>query len=250
MIDVHEEPASVAGFEVRAPRGRAPAPAPIVYYSAQNIEKRYPPPFRWMERSALAHAGGVHCANAEAARIMTRKGLRGIARVIGLGVDVERFAPAATERPDGTFRLGYVGRLEPHKGVGVLLDAIATAIDGGCASTSTATGPSEPRSRRKAKRLGDRVAFHGFAIHDALPDVFRSFDALAVPSLRTPRWVEQFGRVAVEAMASGLPVLASADGSLPEVVGDAGVLVPPGDVRAWREALALAGHRLRHAAAS
>ena len=60
---------------------------------------------------------------------------------------------------------------------------------------------------------------------------------LAVPSLETPAWIEQFGRVAVEAMASGVPVVASDSGSLPEVLADAGVLVPPGDAAALAGAL-------------
>ena len=68
--------------------------------------------------------------------------------------------------------------------------------------------------------------------------MYRRFDVVVVPSLETPSWVEQFGRVAVEAMASGVVVVASRSGSLPEVVGEAGVLVPPGDVGALADALA------------
>jgi glycosyltransferase involved in cell wall biosynthesis len=59
-----------------------------------------------------------------------------------------------------------------------------------------------------------------------------------VPSLETPGWIEQFGRVAVEAMAAGTPVVASDSGSLAEVVGDAGILVPPGNPAALAAALA------------
>ena len=60
---------------------------------------------------------------------------------------------------------------------------------------------------------------------------------VAVPSLETPSWIEQFGRVAVEAMASGVAVVASDSGSLPEVVAEAGILVPPDDVGALAAAL-------------
>jgi glycosyltransferase involved in cell wall biosynthesis len=77
----------------------------------------------------------------------------------------------------------------------------------------------------------------GFVSQADMPSQYRLFDVMAMPSLETESWIEQFGRVAVEAMASGVPVLASDSGSLPEVVGDAGVLVPPGDAGALASAL-------------
>jgi len=85
--------------------------------------------------------------------------------------------------------------------------------------------------------LTGRVTIQGYAAHDDLPELYRSFDAVVVPSLETSGWIEQFGRVAVEAMASGCAVVASDSGSLPEVIGTAGVLVPPGDETALVGAL-------------
>src|SRR5699024_8858578 len=70
-------------------------------------------------------------------------------------------------------------------------------------------------------------------------------DVLVVPSLPTPGWVEQFGRVAVEAMASGVPVIASRSGALPDVVSGAGLLVEPADAQALRQALAEAAQPQR-----
>jgi glycosyltransferase involved in cell wall biosynthesis len=68
-----------------------------------------------------------------------------------------------------------------------------------------------------------------------------SLDVLVVPSRTTRNWAEQFGRVIVEAMARDVPVVGSSSGAIPEVIGDAGLVVPEGDV----EALAAALTRLR-----
>jgi glycosyltransferase involved in cell wall biosynthesis len=58
-----------------------------------------------------------------------------------------------------------------------------------------------------------------------------------VPSVPLASWIEQFGRVVVEAQASGVPVVASASGALPDVVGESGLLVPPDDPVALHAAL-------------
>jgi len=236
VIDVHEEPASVAALELRVLARMFAPSTPLVFYGAQNIEKRYPVPFRWIERGSLRRAGGAHCCNADAARILQKKGLHGKTQVIGLGVDTDRFAPSGSGR-QGPLVLGYVGRLEPRKGLATVLEAIAPLDD--VRLEVYGDGPERGALEGTANRLGlaDRVKFRGFAAYTELPDVYRSFHALVVPSQRTERWVEQFGRVAVEAMASGLPVIASDDGALPEVVGDAGVLVGATDVAAWRRAI-------------
>ena len=220
ILDVHEDPASLAALELRVLARLFRPGVPIVFYGAQNIEKRLPLPFRWIERASLRRAAGAYTCNNAAATIFTRKGLVGVPRVIGLGVDVERFAPRLTARSPGPFQLGYVGRLEKHKGVALLLGALA-ALDNVHLGIY-GDGPERQALEARASQLGlgERVRFYGFAPHAELPDVYRRFDALAMPSQRTTRWVEQFGRVAVEAMASGVPVLASADGALPEVVGD------------------------------
>ena len=63
---------------------------------------------------------------------------------------------------------------------------------------------------------------------------WQGIDLLALPSLTTPRWAEQFGRVLVEAMARGVPVVGSSSGAIPEVIGDAGLIVPKAMPRRWR----------------
>jgi glycosyltransferase involved in cell wall biosynthesis len=237
LIDMHEEPFGTAVAEVLAMRMFRARRVPYVLSSAQNIEKRYPPPFRWFERVALRHAAGAYTCNAEAGEILARKHLRGRRIVLPLGVDVGRFTPVDREPPEGILRVGFVGRLIPHKGVDVLLSAVAP--DERLRVAVYGTGPEENTLRSLAADLGlaDRVVFQGHLDESEIPEVYRRFDVLAVPSVPMPGWIEQFGRVVVEAQASGVPVVASNSGALPDVIGDSGLLVPPRDPASLRDAL-------------
>ena len=126
----------------------------------------------------------------------------------------------------------YIGRLTEEKGVGVLLRAMEGLPNVPCKIVGT--GPVEA----ELHLLGDRIAhvtFEGYQSGEALWQFIRGARAVVVPSV----WNEVFGLVALEAMAFGKPVIASAIGALPEVVIDrhTGFLVPPGDVYALREAI-------------
>ncbi len=237
LVDLHEEPFGLAVAEVLALRWLRARRVPFVVSSAQNIDKRYPPPFRWFERWSLRRAAGAYTCNTEAGRILRRKGLTGELVLLPLGVDVDRFHPAERPAPCHTLRVGFVGRLIRHKGVDVLL--AAAALDPRLVVEVFGTGPELAGLEAEAARLGagDRVTFHGYVDESGIPDVYHRFDVLAVPSVPMPGWIEQFGRVVVEAQAAGVPVVASASGALPDVVGDDGLLVAPGDPGSLQGAL-------------
>jgi glycosyltransferase involved in cell wall biosynthesis len=240
LIDLHEEPNALATAEVLLLRRLRGVTAPYVLYSAQNVPKRYPIPFRWFERAALAPAAAAYVCNSEAGRILRRKGLKAPAVDIPLGVDLRMFEPASRSAPidtGGRRVIGYIGRLESHKGVEVLLRA--AAAEPGWELRLTGDGPQRAALESLVAELGmvERVHFLGHAAGHELADRYRELDALAVPSLPTTGWLEQFCRVAVEAMAAGVPVVASRSGAIPDVVGDAGILVTPGDSAALALAL-------------
>ncbi|MGO4599362.1 glycosyltransferase [Terrabacter sp. 2RAF25] len=241
VIDIHEEPYALATAEVLALRWLRRQRAPYLLYSAQNLDKRHPLPFRWLERAALRHASGVNVCNAAAGRIVERKGFPGRARIVDLGTDLSLFSPLSTPyagSPDDAPVVGFAGRLDHAKGVDVLLRALA--LDGDLRGRLAGDGPARRRLEQLAAALGvtDRVEFLGSLEPERLPDFYRSLDVLAVPSLTTPSWVEQFGRVALEAMACGVPVVVSDSGALPQVVGDAALVVPEGDEAALAKAVA------------
>jgi glycosyltransferase involved in cell wall biosynthesis/GT2 family glycosyltransferase len=249
VVDLHEEPFSLATAEVLALRALSGCRAPYVLYTAQNLDKRYPVPFRWLERRALRRAAAISACNVEAARIAERKGFPGDARVIPLGIDLERFAesiPASDSATgaDRTVTVGFLGRLVPEKGVFVLLDALAR--DDRLHARIAGGGPLADilPNELAVRGLDERLQLVGPVDPDDVVSFYRSVDVVAVPSIPRQGWTEQFGRVAIEAMASGVPVVSSDAGALPDVVADAGIVVPHSDAAALASALiAAAGER-------
>ncbi len=240
VLDIHEEPAALSTFEVFLLARLAGVRAPVVLYSAQNLVKSYPPPFRWMERLMLGRAAAVHTCNDDVEAVLRAKGFTGEVVNLGLGIDLDHFTPdePPTDRSTRPLRLGFVGRFTEQKGVFTLLDALAE-VDG-VELTLVGAGPDEKRLRDTVteRALDDRVEVHGFVAHDDLPALYRRFDALVVPSLDRPNVREQFGRVIVEAMACGTPVIASDVGAFPAVAGGAAVIFPQGDAAALAAAVA------------
>lgn len=250
VIDIHEEPFALSTAEVLLIRMIRRNRAPFALYTAQNLHKRYPVPFRWLESWALRHASGVSACNTEAGRIVEAKGFPGSARVIPLGIEMpEAERPdAATNahEDDGMITVGMLGRLVPEKGVTTLLDALA--LEPRLRARFGGSGPLSVELPGLAAERGvaERVELIGAVDPALVDDFYRGIDVLAVPSVATRRWTEQFGRVAIEAMALGVPVVSSDAGALPDVVGGAGTVVPAGNAEALAGALVeAAGPRRR-----
>jgi glycosyltransferase involved in cell wall biosynthesis len=133
--------------------------------------------------------------------------------------------------PSASRTILYVGRLSSEKGVPVVIDAMAGAEAADLELLVIGDGPERPALERRA---GARARFAGRLLPRQVRYEMTRARALAFPSL----CYETFGMTVVEAMAAGLPVIASELGGTPEIVGSrAGRLVPPGDVAAWRAAL-------------
>jgi glycosyltransferase involved in cell wall biosynthesis len=93
-------------------------------------------------------------------------------------------------------------------------------------------GVQKQQLRARAAELGVRDRLELVAWTNDVPAELRRLDALALPSHTTHGWKEQFGRVLIEAMSCGVPVIGSSSGEIPNVIGDAGMIYPEGDVPA------------------
>ena len=131
--------------------------------------------------------------------------------------------------------VGFVGRFVEEKGLVVLLDAIERCDGVGLACAGG--GPLESEiARRSQGSLQGRIALLGMLPRGDVWRMLAATDVLALPSLTTEGWSEQFGYVLAEAMALSVPLVGSSSGAIPEVVGDAGTIAAEGSV----EALAMA----------
>ena len=162
-------------------------------------------------------------------------------RVIPNGVDVARFHPDVPPRPelaDGRLNVLFVGRLDPRKGLPVLLEAMPALRRSVPEARLVVVGDSFLRpwlERRLAAREREHVVFAGSVPPKALAGYYASSHVVASPATRN----ESFGIVLLEAMASGKPLVASDIPGYRAVVDDGkdGLLVPPGDAHALASAL-------------
>lgn len=151
-----------------------------------------------------------------------------------LAYDRQHFSPTSSPEDKGYFL--HLGRHDPHKNVGRLIKAFGNFPD--ASYQLWLAGPTDRRYTPKLQQLvlelglRDRVHFLNYIPYAQLPDIIRNATALVFPSL----W-EGFGLPVLEAMGCGTPVIASNRSSLPEVAGEAGILIDPTNTEAMTQAM-------------
>jgi glycosyltransferase involved in cell wall biosynthesis len=217
------------------------------FYNWATIDRWYPPPFAFFERYVFRHAAHAIAGAADAARIIRKHGYRGPISVLPqFGVDPDLFSPRADDGREtvddngsrSPFVVGYIGRLVPQKGVLDLVEALAT-LPPSVRLRLIGDGALRDRIVARAGQLGvgERLEIRPAVSSTAVPHELRQLDVLVLPSRTTRTWKEQFGRVLIEAMSCGVPVIGSSSGEIPRVIGDAGLIYPEGDVAALAAAI-------------
>lgn len=257
IVHADEEPYNPATWHMLRLARRAGARS--LFFTWQNLYRRYLPPFSWIEQRCFGMADRAIAGNAEAVDVLRRKGYRKPVDVIPqFGVDPDIFRRVGDEErgrvgkdsslvprrppphsPSLPLRIGFVGRLVEQKGLMDLIEA-AVGLEDGFSLVLVGAGPmrAELEARAAESGIADRLEIRGGVPSAEMPPIYNSMDVLVLPSRTRPNWKEQFGRALIEAMACEVPVVGSDSGEIPNVIGDAGLIFPEGDVDALTRHLA------------
>ena len=197
---------------------------------------------RLAERFVLSHAAYGLAFNDAAQRLFAGYGFDRMT-VIAPPVDTAVFR---TRRPEDErlslglhhFAIGYAGRFIREKGLEDLLRA-ASLLTFEYQLLLIGSGPERPAIEGLAKELGisDRIVWTGHLNHGEMPVHIGAMDLLVLPSRTGRHWKEQFGRILIEGMASGVPVVGADSGEIPAVIGNAGLIYDEGNPHALAAAL-------------
>ncbi len=207
---------------------------PFVFFSAQNIYKDFPYPVKKMQNYVFRKSNGALALCSEAEQVLRKWGYNKKISRLYLGVDPSKFkinekieVLENLEKPIFT----YIGRLTKIKGIYILINAFERFYKKYKKGTLLFVGEGEEKQNIIKVSNPKNINFYilPYIQHEKIYSVYKSIDFLILPSLTGKGWKEQFGRVLVEGMAGGVPVIGSDSGAIPEVIGDAGLIFKEGD---------------------
>lgn len=220
---------------------------PAIFQSWQNIYKRYPIPFALIEQYVFRYCVAAIAGNGEVKKVLRKKGFNKQISIIGLGADLVQFFPRHTSEFRDELRLhnrwviGFVGRLVPEKGVLDLLQAVQPILKDNpllhCVIAGHGPLKQQVEQFINTFHLSSQISLLPWVEPQLMPQLMNAFDVLVTPSSSTDQWKEQFGRVIIEAMAVGIPVIGSNSGEIPNVIGEGGIIFPEKDVQKLRTAI-------------
>jgi glycosyltransferase involved in cell wall biosynthesis len=234
---VEAEPYSLAAAQWGTAFARLGIPFGVQCY--ENIDRPLPRPVRALRSRVLRDAAFVAARSETAAELVRGWGARGEVDLAPPAVPDWSGEPVGS--PERPFTVGYAGRLVESKGLFDLLEAVRE-LD--APVELLLIGQGGLRGELEGQAIpGSRVRVLDHLSHDQMPTGYAMLDVLALPSRTTPTWKEQFGRVIVEALWCGVPVVGSDSGAIPWLIGltGGGLVFPEGD----RKGLAAQLARLR-----
>jgi glycosyltransferase involved in cell wall biosynthesis len=241
LLQIEEEPSVPAARQALTAARRLSIP--VVLFTQQNVAGDRGWWERWQQRRMLRRLTGL-VAGSDLAGTLVRQG----APDLPIAVIPQLGARAPHEPhhvPHEGLAIGFVGRLVPHKGLDNLLQALALQRGAKWRLTIVGDGPERERLEALASelRLAARVRWTGGLPAEHVANLWPDLDVLMQPSRASPEWRETNGQVLMEAMAHEVAVVGTDSGVIPELIGDAGIVVPDGDLHALANAVAQLGNQ-------
>ena len=175
------------------------------------------------KKRTIALADHFHCLTKKAKDCLVKEGADpGKISIIGYGIDLDRFKPRSKRviRRNG-LNLLFVGRLEEQKGIKELLEAYRSIKRDYLTVSLRVVGKGPLRSVIEKQGIKTETV-----PYSKMPAIYHQADIFVLPSKPTKNWEEYYGMALLEAMASGLPVVTTDCGAIPEIVGDAALISP------------------------
>lgn len=201
----------------------------IDYLNSKNIPKRsFLKSFgrKIAAQYSLKYITGATGSNAEALNILSSHNRNILVKKIFWGIDLTKFfsqdkliCRAKLDLPCDVKIVGYFGRMEKEKGLEDLLKAISVLDNTFLLLLGDGSYSKEMNSLIKKLSISGRVIWREFITTSELNSYYNALDCFVLASRTTPVWKEQYGRVLVEAMACGIPIVGSNSGAIPEVLG-------------------------------
>jgi glycosyltransferase involved in cell wall biosynthesis len=251
VIHVEEEPHSAVTFEAVMARAAFAPNAALTIFTWDNLlrPRRFPlgAAKSALRSFSLRRADLLICGNHEAEALARREGRIAATEVVPqLGLDLDSHVPGVQSElrralglSQGAVVVGYAGRLVPEKGVRLLYDALASLGERPWQLLLVGAGPLEQEIREQwMARFPGRIVHVPAVAHAEVPRYLRCADIFVLDSYAVPQWKEQFGLTLAQAMMLGIPSIVSNSGALPEVAGDAALVVAERSVNELQAALA------------
>lgn len=226
-----------------------------VFFTWWNLPYNLKFPISLLESYNLSNTHGIVVGNKDGVDILQERGYKGPMVIMPqLGVDESLFKPQTQPElanqlgiQESDFVVGFVGRFVEEKGLLTLVEALAGLLDKPWKLLLLGRGPLQSILLEMATEKGikERLILVESVPHDRVYQYINLMHTLVLPSQTTYQfktltaagWKEQFGHVLIEAMACKIPVIGSDSGEIPNVIGNAGLVFPEGNVSELRKCL-------------
>ncbi|MFQ3544386.1 glycosyltransferase [Halobacillus rhizosphaerae] len=245
IIHIHEEPWSLSAFQLFLYTKILKINSKLIIDSAAISLTKKPIFFSKIEKVMYKHTDIIFARNHEVSNIVKKRGYKKSIHILPNGVDTNNFKVMSdreildAKQKEGIWKnkiiVSYIGRMVKEKGIFDFIEAAEELLkkdENKYGFIMVGSGPEFERVRTvlKGKGIDKYFILNTRVASDQMPKFMNLIDLLVLPSHSMPNWKEQFGRVLVEAMACGKPVLGSNSGAIPEVVGNKKYIFEQGNI--------------------